>query len=457
MHYPYNNTPYNILSSMRVNDSAYCPASALAAAGCITFVASGSGHGWPFFLTLLANGLGASVVPCGVFSFHGAGLPGFSTSASGGDGSCLLPGGARSTTSASFQSFLASSSTGGNSSYWDSVQLRALNAPNADPWPRGNLMGSGPYYAVAPSWASGYTPHASPAYVEPSGCSGARSYIYVGYCEPAPGSYIPQVNVTYDPNDSASISGFTVGTIDVGQIQAPDTVSSLLPLVNQSKVQYTVAHSLFNSALAFNFDWNSSLFNATFGAGAVPSVPDGFFSNSTARQFFVHAFPYANVSNSLLSVGGVPYSFYACGPIPQGVPGYASNLTADGNCPQGNPDPNAGDLGGAAWWWAQGTNVSSPYYDPAMANCTASVPCGLPLLGEPADPALSAAQPLWIGDIEAHRRCPATVRGHRPEPAAGRQLHYPRDRLRRTSRGVVGVPGPGQPRRWLRGSEQPLS
>jgi len=48
IHTPCNNTPQSVLGSMMVNDTGYCPASALAASGCITFNAYGQGQDWPF-------------------------------------------------------------------------------------------------------------------------------------------------------------------------------------------------------------------------------------------------------------------------------------------------------------------------------------------------------------------------------------------------------------------------
>ena len=82
----FNNTPQNILGSMLINDSTYCPSAALAANGCVTFNAWGGGAAWPFFLELVADPLGAGIEPCGWFTAQGAAVPGFAgtTGASGG-------------------------------------------------------------------------------------------------------------------------------------------------------------------------------------------------------------------------------------------------------------------------------------------------------------------------------------------------------------------------------------
>ena len=54
IHYPYNNTPYWTLNSMYVNDSAFCPAAALSANGCITLNAGADGESWPALLQILS-------------------------------------------------------------------------------------------------------------------------------------------------------------------------------------------------------------------------------------------------------------------------------------------------------------------------------------------------------------------------------------------------------------------
>lgn len=110
-HTPWNNTPQNILGSMLINDTKYCPASAMTNDhGCITFNAWGSGLLWPFFLEFVQDEAGASVEPCGWFTAHSAGIPGWAgTSAANGDGPCWLPSGSGQTTtnSSSWTSYLS--------------------------------------------------------------------------------------------------------------------------------------------------------------------------------------------------------------------------------------------------------------------------------------------------------------------------------------------------------------
>ncbi len=391
-HAPYNTTPYHILSSMLVNNTTYCPAAALAQAGCVTFVADGSGEDWPFLLDLLANGLGASVTPCGVFTANGVSVPGFTVAGAppNGDGSCLLPGGTNSTSDPAFQSYLSSVSD----TSWDSAQEPPLLPPGGGDYAAWNLTGSGPYWGAV-ALTKGYTLRANPAYAQPSGCSGALHYRYTGYCDPAPGQYLPQVNVSYDPNDSASVTGFETGSIDAGVLFP--TQNQPLPPGLTGKFQLSLAHTLTNIAFAFNLRWNLTAYQQAY-SGPAPTIPTDFFASPAARQFFTEAFPYLMISNQLLNTWGIPYSFQACGPIPFGMGDYYPlNLT----CPGGNPDTNPADVGGAAWWWSEGRNPVSPYYDPELAACTPSAPCVFPIESLLGMTSLNAAEQLWVSSVES--------------------------------------------------------
>src|SRR5208283_2584066 len=139
IHYVFNNTPQNVLSSILINNTTYCPSAALAANGCVTFNAWGGGAAWPFFLELVSHPLGAGIEPCGWFTAQGAAVPGFTgTSASGGDGSCLLPGGAHASSDAAFQSWM----TGTPVTYWDTFEELALNTPGIQTGVQWNMVGS---------------------------------------------------------------------------------------------------------------------------------------------------------------------------------------------------------------------------------------------------------------------------------------------------------------------------
>jgi hypothetical protein len=408
VHFPFNNTPFNVMSSMLINNTTYCPATALAAAGCITFVADGGGQDWPFFLQIVADALGTGIESCGVFTHNGAILPGFVGSlAPNGDGGCLLPGGAHSTSDAAFQTWLSDPTKGSNDTYWDAEEIAALNAPAIEAFPRYNLVGTGPYYASV-SLSAGYTLKVNPAYAQPIGCSGGMAYTYTGYCDPAPGHYLHQVNVTYDLTDSNSISGFSSGTIDAGGIFPSHTVTNLLPLKNAGKLQVITSHTLSNFFYGYNTVWNSTVFASDFPSEPAPNIPSDFFTSTSARNFFTTSYPFVNVQNQLLTVGGIQYGFdNVCGPIPLGMGDYfPTNLSA---CPNGNnPDPNSADVGGAAWWFAQATNPASPYYDAEIAACQIHQ-CTLPIVGEVGAQTLDSGIQQWINEIY-------TLSGHAIKP-----------------------------------------
>ncbi len=78
LHYPFNNTPENVMSSMTINDSTACGATVMANSnGCVTFHVTGGGQSWPYFLELVGDWLGGAIEPCGWFSAsaQGAGIP----------------------------------------------------------------------------------------------------------------------------------------------------------------------------------------------------------------------------------------------------------------------------------------------------------------------------------------------------------------------------------------------
>ncbi|MGI0129846.1 MAG: hypothetical protein ACREEC_06820, partial [Thermoplasmata archaeon] len=249
IHSPFNNTPAYVLNSMLVNDSTYCPASALAAYGCITFNAFGGGTDWPFFLQLIGDTLGAGVVPCGWFTYMNAGIPGWpGTSAAKGDGPCLLPGGVTSTTDTAFTNYVSTVA----STAWDSFQELALNHPDVQKSVRFDMVGSGPYYTPVGTLipTGGYTLQASPAYVQPSGCVGIG-----GGCMPPAGSYIQKVVITYEPDDTEGIQQYVAGQADFAGFSAPET-STILQLQAEGKIG--VLHTPTISSFFFPFDLNFS-------------------------------------------------------------------------------------------------------------------------------------------------------------------------------------------------------
>ncbi len=407
IHTPYNNTPGNVLSSILVNDSAYCPASSLPTNGCVTFDVGASGEAWPYFLELVSDPLGGSIEPCGVFTALGAGLPGFpGTTAAKGDGPCLLPGNATSSTQSAYKNFVSTASP----TLWDAVQELAVSNPSSpQPQVQYTMVGSGPYYAVSVTatglyGSGGYTLAANPAYNQPAGCVGQPN------CLPAPGDYVKNVIVYWDNDDTEGLQQAIAGQADgFGYDQAH--TSTVLDLVHSG------TYGLMTNVTTGN-NWNM-MFELTFnttneglvdpnGPGAT-NVPGDFLANLGLRQFLVHAYPYATVQSTILSVDGVAYGENYGGAIPPGqTTYYPTNISWPGcgglpSCSDavGNPQTNPAVVGGAASWWQNITNPSSPWYDSELAACTPSSPCTFAIQGWVGAPSLDASMEAWIASVKA--------------------------------------------------------
>jgi len=406
IHSPLNNTPGNILGSMLINATGYCPSTALTDAhGCVTFIATGNGTDWPFFLQLVADNLGASIVPCGWFSAQGAGMPGWGSNAAHGDGPCAVPqlGASQSTSSAAWASYLgnftnpSNKNAATNATSWDAFEEQANSQPGVNPNVQFSMVGSGPYYAdVVPGTA--YELSANPAYVQPSGCSGASGLAtYVGYCDPASGTYSAQVNVYWEPDDSVGIGQYRAHTADFAGIEAVHT-TTLLQLADQGDLYYFASPTLSSFFTPINLYWNSTGYKELYPSGPLPNIPANLFTSLALRQFYTHAYPYATVETTVRTVDGIQFLFNAGGPIPVGMGNYyPSNVSF----PSGDPDTNPSDVGGAAWWWAQATNPSSLYYDPQLASCTSLHPCTWAIEALTGDPSDDIAIADWIAEIKS--------------------------------------------------------
>jgi hypothetical protein len=393
IHSPFNNTPENVLGSMLVNDSTYCPQTALTASGCITFNAFGEGTDWPFFLELMADTLGAGIVSCGWYTYEDAGVPGWAgTTAAKGDGPCLLPGGATSTGQAAFTNAVAAMTP----TSWDSFEELAFNHPAVQPKVQFAMVGSGPYYAASLEQTAGYTLEANPAYQQPTGCKGVG-----GGCEPAPGTYIPKVVVVYETSDTEGIEQGVAGQTDYFQFDPTET-STVLQL--QSEGKYGILYAPTISVFFLPFDLN---FSVTAEAAIDPNagelnVPNTFFGSNTVRELLVHSYPYTTINDDVWTVDGVSYSENFGGSIPIGMGNYyPTNIS----WPYQGGDPSVSNtsVNSASWWWTQGRTVGSPYYDAQLAACTAGSPCKFPIigaLGEPQSVSLDEAIADYIADVE---------------------------------------------------------
>lgn len=415
IHAPYNNTPAWIMSSMLVNDSAYCPSAATTSGnGCVTFVlgrngADGMGPSaagavnWPFFKDLIDDPLGSSIVPQGWFTYESAGVPGFpGTTNPHGDGPGTLPAGATSSTSAAFQTYL--SGLVSNPTSWDSFEKLAASG-NYIPQPnvQWNMVGSGPYYSVGTIDPSiGYTLAANPAYHQPTGCAGQKG------CEPAPGTYEPNVHVFWGLTDTTGIDQMQAGQADLAAIYLPADIATFDTLAASGKMNYFSTPSLSIFFQPINLQFNVSAANALAGTAGTTNVPGNFFQNLAVRQFLVNAVPYATVNATLLQLPGptpgstVSLGFTGGGAIPQGMFDPVTGQSYyDYKIPWPNQNPvtNPSVVGSAAWWWHEAITPGTPYYSAAAAACTSANPCTFPLMGEIGDTFHDAEILDLIGEI----------------------------------------------------------
>jgi len=404
IHMPFNNTPQHVLSSMLVNDSSYCPASAMTGSyhGCITFNVGNSGHNWPYFLELIGDGLGGSVTPCGWFTSVGAGLPGFlGSAAANGDGPCLLPGNATSTSDAGFQTFLTTTAP----TAWDSVELLGAPAPTSpQPAVQFAMVGSGPYALVpgsatnsgGPGGAGGYTLEVNPAYVQPAACTGITGGR--DGCEPPAGSYIPNVVQYYENADTAGIQAMIAGTADTASFDASHT-STLLQLVKEGKygLLQNISGGTANWFMAFEQNFSVSGEKSVDPTNKL-NIPGDFLANAGLRNFLVTSYPYTTIQQHVWTVDGISGTVEYGGAIPPGQPSYyPSNVSWP--YLQGDPNTNVSAVNGAAWWWAQITNSASPLYDAQLAACTPSSPCMWPVVGWIGSPSLDSAISDWNTEV----------------------------------------------------------
>ena len=413
IHFPFNNTPANILDSMIVNDTAYCPSTAMDGVhgnGCITFVANGSDQVWPEFLDFVEDNLGASVVPCGWFTYESAGVPGWSgTHAAKGDGSCALPDGGTTTNNSAWSTYVSGLST----TAWDTFIKLNANYPAPQANVQWHMVGSGPYYAsVTPSLSYALAPN--PAYVQPSGCSGAASLAtYSGYCDPQAGKYIPHIDVTWETSkegDSLGTDAIEAGTADFAGIYSTQT-TTLLGYVHSGLWQYVLFPTLSDAFTPINLGVSYAAYNTTFAGTPLEAnpIPPNLFTSIGLRNFYIAAYPYTTIQDTINTVDGIQFSFNAGGPIPYGMGNYyPSNVSWP--YLMGNPTQGPTVVNSAAWWWAELTNPTSPYYNATLATkCTPSNPCTWPIGYFDGAPANLPLTEDWAAEVYA-------LSGHRLSP-----------------------------------------
>ncbi len=399
IHAPYNNTPQNIMNAMLVNDSAYCPASAISGSsgnGCITFNVSGAGVGWPAFLSYVAHGTGGNIVPAGWYISNGATVPGFTTT--GADSPVLLPGGVTSTSDSAYQTWLSQQTP----TSWDSYEeLAVSDYPTLESGVAFNEVGSGPYALTSANAAIGYVLQANPDFQAPAGCAGQS------WCEPAYGSYAKTVTVYWGDDDTAGIEAAQAGQADIIDYEAADT-ATVLALVQKGDLKLTIAPA----TTEFNFGYNMEIDLTSLKT--YDPYPVNIQSNSLSyvglRGFLDAAYPSASVQAQFNQIEGIQYGFNFGGFIPEYMGDYyPTNLSwPNYNVATGLfSDPVAGSttVGSASWYWTQITTPGNALFDSQLAGSSAiyskSNPLHVPALYFLGDPTHQSVLNLWSSEVSA--------------------------------------------------------
>ena len=389
IHSPYNNTPQGVFNQILVNNSTYCPAAAMSSEhGCVTFNVNGLGKPWPYFLELIADNLGASVVPCGWYSAssQGQAIPGWTSGAfsGAGDQPCTLPGGATSSDSAAFKTAVAAMSP----KLWDTWEFDYSGAATGS-WP-GNtqyrMVGSGPFYLAGYQVGQSYALADNPAYLANPNC------LYKG-CYPQPGAYAKTVSTTWESTATPGESAYASGVADFASIPVTD-VALLLQLVQNGRISALSFPTI--SIFFFPFDLNFNIAGAKQYDTNPITVPSDFMSSVGMRQFLVHSFPYQSIQQTISTKDGIQFFFNYGGAIPQFMANY---YPASINWPSGDPSTSTTTVGTAGWWWSQINTPSSTYYDPELASCSTASPCEFPFFGQTGAPDLDQRLALFAGEI----------------------------------------------------------
>jgi hypothetical protein len=381
LHGPYNNTPQNIWNSMTINGTD-CPAAAMTNDhGCVTFHANAGGKNWPYFLELIADPLGGSIVPCGWFSAspQSAGIPywTYGNVSGNGDHPCAVPGSAGygvDWSTISPTAWDAYELAGSAPPYWGNVQFA--------------MAGSGPYYMANFVQATSYTLAANPDYA-------ANPYCSWSWCWPAAGHYAGNVSVVWETSQVPGEQAYAAGVADFASVPSTD-VAFLLQLIQAGKISATTFPTIDIDFYPFNFAFN--LAGAQHYTSNPITVPQDWFSHVAMRQFFAHTYPYATIQQTINTKSGIQYAFGYGGAIPQFMANY---YPTNVSWPTGDPVTDASVQGSAAWWWAQATTTSSPFYDAEAAACSTSNPCELPLFGQTGAPDLDQRIALWASQINS--------------------------------------------------------
>ncbi|MGC2290106.1 MAG: PKD domain-containing protein [Thermoplasmata archaeon] len=383
LHATFNNTPQQMFAAMTINGTD-CPTVAMTQEhGCITFNANASnsyGSSWPFFLELISDEQGGSVVPCGWFSMpsQGQGIPGWTATNTLDQG----PHPCRAPTPAQISAMAPTSFDSWEQNYYNAVT--GVYAGNTQ-W---RTVGSGPYYLSQFTLGESYGLGANPAYQASPTCTWSA-------CQPAAGDYVPVVHVTWESDTTLGEESMASGVADFASFPATDT-GFLLSLIQEGKANAVVVPSLAINTLFFALNFSVSAAKA-YTSNPV-DIPSNFFSYLGMRQFLIHAYPYASVESTVNTIDGIQYAFDFGGAIPDFMGNYYPHNIA---WPTGNPCTNATDPSCPAYWWAAMNDPTGPYYDPQAASCTSAKPCTFSIYNSEGDTAEDERMELFAASVSS--------------------------------------------------------
>ncbi|MCI4335611.1 MAG: hypothetical protein L3K17_00215 [Thermoplasmata archaeon] len=374
-HNVYNNTPSTVAAAMTINGTDCPSAATLRAHGCVTFHVDGGATSWPFFEQLLANPLGASIVPCGWFSApsQSAGIPYWSAGniTGAGDQPCPAWGAGMGTTPGSVPA------TG-----WDLWEFDTAFSSGGVVY--STAAGSGPYELSQYSNFTGYTLSTNPYYSSNPECTTSG-------CNPAAGTYIPTVVVNFESTTAPGMSAIAAGAADWADADTNDS-GALAADAAQGLATTVLLPQLEYWSNQFDFDYNLTL--AQQVTGTLPTAPANLLTDPELRQFLSAAFPYATTQSQAFTLNGTQYAFpFGGGVIPLSDGGSApSNVS----WPFGDPVSNPTVVGSDGWWWAQ-TQAEGL----AGGNCTALMPCDFPVGYLGPNPLVGAADAAWAAEVSS--------------------------------------------------------
>ena len=386
IHALFNNTPEWMFAAMTINGTD-CPSTALSQDhGCITFHANATnsfGSSWPFFLELISDQQGGSVVPCGWFSepAQGQGIPGWTLNNASDQGPhpCQAPTAAQIATMSSDPTLFDS---------WEQNYYNAVTNVYA-----GNTqwrpVGSGPYYLSGFTLGESYDLAANPSYASNPDCTWSA-------CPPQTHGYAPVVKVDWETDPASGEQSLASGVADIASFPTTDT-GYLLQLIQDGRADALVTPSLAVNTLFFALNFSVAR-DHTYTTNPV-TIPSDFFSYLGMRQFMVHAYPYASVQSSLNTVDGIQYAFDFGGAIPDFMGNYYPH---DIDWPSGNPCTSVTDPTCPAYWWAAMQNSSGPYYDPEVAaDCIPAPHCVFPVYNAEGAPDEDERLALFADSVSA--------------------------------------------------------